>query len=105
MKRTTYLRAAKPQHMRYTTILSMLLALAALASCGDKTLSPEEQFVEDIRIIKQYLSDNNLTADSTTKGLHYIITNTGGGGNPNQQSSVKVLEDNATRLIAALKGA
>ncbi len=68
----------------------MLLVLAALASCGDKTLSPEEQFVEDIRIIKQYLSDNNLTADSTTKGLHYIITNTGGGGNPNQQSSVKV---------------
>lgn len=76
--------------MRYTNFLVLLFALAAFASCGDKTLSPEEQFNEDIRIIKQYLADNNLTADSTTKGLHYFITNTGGGGHPTQQSNVKV---------------
>ena len=75
--------------MRYLALFSSLIALVFASGC-DKTLSPQEQFEEDIRIIKQYLTDNNLTADSTTAGLHYIITTPGSGGNPNLQSNVKV---------------
>lgn len=75
--------------MRYLTTFFILLSFV-LSSCGDKTLSPEEQFQEDIRIIKQYLTDNNLTADSTTSGLHYFITTEGSGGHPDLQSDVKV---------------
>ena len=75
--------------MRYLVIFSTFISFALL-SCSGETLSPDEQFQEDIRIIKQYLADNNLTADSTTAGLHYIITTEGAGGHPNLQSSVKV---------------
>lgn len=75
--------------MRYFTLLAALFALAFF-SCKDDTLSPEEQFQEDIRIIRQYLTDNNLTADSTASGLHYIITQEGFGDHPNLQDSVTV---------------
>lgn len=75
--------------MRYLTILSTFFAFA-LFSCKDDTLTPEEQLQEDIRIIEQYLTDNNLTAQSTASGLHYIITQEGSGGHPNLQSNVTV---------------
>lgn len=75
--------------MRYFAPIFTLLFII-LFSCCDKTLSPEEQLQEDIRIIKQYLADNNLTADSTTNGLHYIITQEGTGGHPSLQSTVTV---------------
>jgi FKBP-type peptidyl-prolyl cis-trans isomerase FkpA len=75
--------------MRYLTTFLTIISLAAFA-CKDDTLSPEEQLQEDIRIIKQYLTDNNLTANSTASGLHYIITKEGVGGHPNAQSNVKV---------------
>lgn len=75
--------------MRYLTTFLTFLSLAFFA-CKDDSLSPEEQLQEDIRIIKQYLTDNNLTADSTASGLHYIITKEGTGGHPNLQSTVKV---------------
>jgi len=75
--------------MRYFTTLLALCGLF-LFSCKDEGLSPEEQLQEDIRIIKKYLADNNLTADSTASGLHYFITIEGTGGHPNLQSNVKV---------------
>ncbi len=75
--------------MRYFTSLLALCGLF-LFSCKDEGLSPEEQLQEDIRIIKKYLADNNLTADSTASGLHYFITIEGAGGHPNLQSNVKV---------------
>ena len=75
--------------MRY---LTAFLAVAAflLFSCKDKTLTPEEQFQEDITKIKQYLLDNNLTADTTVSGIHYVITQEGAGGHPDLQSTVTV---------------
>lgn len=75
--------------MRYLLSFAALAALAFF-SCKDDTLSPEEQLQEDIRIIRQYLTDNNLTADSTASGLHYIITQVGFGDHPDQQDSVTV---------------
>jgi FKBP-type peptidyl-prolyl cis-trans isomerase FkpA len=75
--------------MRYFTLFIALLALAFF-SCKDDILSPEEQLQEDIRIIRQYLTDNNLSTDSTASGLHYIITQEGFGSHPDQQDSVTV---------------
>lgn len=75
--------------MRYFTLLATLLTLAFF-SCKDDILSPEEQLQEDIRIIKKYLVDNNLTADSTASGLHYIITQEGFGDHPDLQDTVTV---------------
>lgn len=86
---TIYLRPKNPTQMRYFTTLLALCGLF-LFSCKDKPLSPEEQLQEDIRIIEQYLTDKNLTAESTDSGLHYIITQEGTGGHPSLYSNVKV---------------
>lgn len=75
--------------MRY--LISMLgLTALFLFSCKDKTLTPEEQFREDIAQINKYLLDNNMTADTTVSGIHYIITQEGSGGHPDLQSTVTV---------------
>lgn len=52
---------------------------------------PVEDFLErDIQKIEQYLIDNNLTANKTDSGLHYIITQEGTGMKPIKQSIVEV---------------
>lgn len=60
-----------------------------MSSCN-KDLTPEEQLKTDLELIKKYLSDNNLTANSTASGLHYIITAPGNGGSPDISSTVTV---------------
>ncbi len=72
--------------MRY--LLFALLGLSFF-SC-DKGLTVEQQLQADIEKIKDYLSANNLTAESTPSGLHYIITVPGTGGHPNSSSTVTV---------------
>lgn len=71
------------------TILFLLLGSLIMSSCN-KDLSPEEQLKTDLELIKKYLSDNNLTANSTASGLHYIITAPGNGGSPDINSTVTV---------------
>ncbi|MEM7101915.1 MAG: FKBP-type peptidyl-prolyl cis-trans isomerase [Bacteroidota bacterium] len=51
----------------------------------------KDQFAEDLLLIQDFLSDNNLTAQSTASGLHYIIHNQGTGGSPSITSEVTVL--------------
>ncbi len=48
------------------------------------------QHAIDVQKIKDYLSDNNITAQSTSSGLHYVIEQEGTGGNPGQKSTVTV---------------
>ena len=74
--------------MRYLTFLAACCSLL-LFSCA-KTLSPEEQFQEDLQKIDDYLAANGLTAESTPSGLHYIITKEGTGNHPTLQSTVTV---------------
>lgn len=68
-----------------------------LGACGVE--SDEEIFARNIEEIEQYLSDNNLNADVTDSGLHYIIHAEGGPNHPNQFNEVvvdytgKTLED------------
>jgi len=58
-------------------------------SCEDEN-TIAKQLEEDIKLIEQYLTDNNLTAQSTKSGLHYIITNEGYGDRPTSSSIVRV---------------
>ena len=89
LSKTGLFLRSKQIDMRYfTTILAAAAVL--LFSCKDQTLTPEEQFQEDISKIKQYLSDRGLTADTTVSGIHYIITEEGSGGHPDVQSTVTV---------------
>ena len=72
--------------MRY---LLFVFATLLFLSC-EKGLTDEQQLQADIKKIKDYLADHNLTAQSTASGLHYIITAPGTGGHPKLTSMVSV---------------
>ena len=60
-----------------------------ISSCNKK-LSPEEQMEKDQEIISNYISSNNLNAQSTSTGLHYVITDEGTGNFPSSTDDVTV---------------
>ncbi len=62
------------------------LILLSFSACNKK----EDAHTKNIEEIKQYLANNNLTAQETGSGLHYIVTKTGDGRFPTSQSNVKV---------------
>ena len=56
----------------------------------DDGLSYEEQLALDIQKIQAYLSDNNLTAEATPSGLHFIVETEGNGQFPGPGAVVTV---------------
>jgi FKBP-type peptidyl-prolyl cis-trans isomerase FkpA len=70
--------------MRIFSCITLLLGLTLLFACN------KDHLKQDKEDIKQYLSDNNLTATETASGLHYIITKEGSGANPTLQNTVTV---------------
>lgn len=50
----------------------------------------EQQLMEDTKIITRYLKENEISAQATSSGLHYVIDVPGQGIQPKQGSSVKV---------------
>lgn len=75
--------------MRYSIVGLIIGSFTLLFSCN-KGLSPEEQMEEDIAIIEKYLQDNNLTAEETSSGLHYIVEQQGTGNHPTATDDVHV---------------
>lgn len=75
-----------------TRLFLLLSALLLIVSCKkDEQLSESEQFAKDIGLIKQYLTDHNLTATETPSGLHYVVMTEGkGGSKPVLSSQVEV---------------
>jgi FKBP-type peptidyl-prolyl cis-trans isomerase FkpA len=69
---------------------SLFLSLALYTGCIPDPISAEERLASDIKKIEDYLTKNNLTAESTESGLHYIIEVEGTGGHPNLDSEVTV---------------
>ncbi|HCY46554.1 MAG TPA: peptidylprolyl isomerase [Flavobacteriales bacterium] len=69
----------------------LFIALGMILLCNACKKSEERQLEKDIEIIKDYLDDNNLVAQSTASGLHYIIDVAGEGENPNSLSDVTVI--------------
>ncbi|MCC6724846.1 MAG: FKBP-type peptidyl-prolyl cis-trans isomerase [Saprospiraceae bacterium] len=61
-----------------------------MTGCIPDPISQEEQLAKDIKKIEDYLKDNNLTAESTASGLHYIIEEPGTGGHPTLDDDVTV---------------
>lgn len=78
--------------MKRLSILFALIISFTFISCSkDDDLSEAEQLAEDLKLIDNYLSENDLTAKETDSGLHYIITDNGsGGGYPTINSTVTV---------------
>ncbi len=67
----------------------LFLLIATLAwSCNDD--DPGDQFQDDLQLIENYLSDNNLQAEEHPSGLYYSIEEPGGADKPTFTSAVKV---------------
>ena len=79
--------------MKY--LLPILFLGVLLANCGNDSflpnLPPEEQLAVDKTLIKDYLTANNLTAEETPSGLHYIIEEKGSKDFIGPNSTVNVL--------------
>ncbi len=73
--------------MKYAYIL-FLLCFCSFIACNDD--DSDSQHAMDVDLIKTYLSDNNLTAQSTDSGLHYIIEKEGSGPHPTLADRVTV---------------
>lgn len=61
------------------------ICLFILSSCN-----PDRVEVKDQKQIKNYLEDNNLQAESTSTGLHYIITIPGNTEHPTPSDTVQI---------------
>ena len=71
--------------MRY--LVSIALVALVFLSCEKK----ESQAEKDDEIIRNYLDENDITAEKHYSGLYYTITRAGSGGHPNLYSIVDVL--------------
>lgn len=76
--------------MKVLRQLSTLLVLGFvfLGSCKKEEAIDYDSI--DAQIIADYLKENNLTAESTSSGLHYIIDTPGTGQKPSNFSYVKM---------------
>lgn len=74
--------------MKFTWL--MLFMGLVLFSCNKNELSEEEQLEEDIAEITKYLEVNDLKAEKTSSGLHYIIDQQGTGVKPNNDSQITI---------------
>ncbi|NJL75797.1 MAG: peptidylprolyl isomerase [Saprospiraceae bacterium] len=71
-------------------LFSLLFLFGCSSSEEEEVVSFEEQLEIDLDIIAKFLKDNNLVAQSTASGLHYIIDTEGSGEFPTIQSNVTV---------------
>ena len=76
---------------KFISFSLFILAGAVLFGCKkDDSLSPEAQLAKDLEKIQAYFVENNLTAQSTASGLHYIIEVEGDGDHPTLSDDVTV---------------
>ena len=68
----------------------LVIPVIVFSACDEDDLSYDEQLAVDIEKIENYLLENNLSAESTESGLHYIIEEEGTGNYPSLNSYVKV---------------
>ena len=72
--------------MIYNRFYSLCIILVCLFFLGcQKNIDKNDNL-----IIEEYISNNNITAESTTSGLYYVIHDQGFGEKPNISSTVTV---------------
>jgi FKBP-type peptidyl-prolyl cis-trans isomerase FkpA len=59
--------------------LLMFSFIFSLFGACSKDVTPEEQLAIDTDIIKKYIADNKLTAQSTPESVYYVLDNAGTG--------------------------
>lgn len=59
-------------------------------ACKKDDDNTDEQAAIDKALIEEYIADNQLNAQSTSSGLHYVISNPGGDERPTVYSTVTV---------------
>jgi len=65
----------------------LLLFMASMVSCNE---DPKDYSEENEELIQEYLAANNLDAERSPSGLHYVILNPGTGDQPTSTSNVTV---------------
>lgn len=74
--------------MKY--IIPLLIAFICI-SCGDDDKEQQLDFTaQNEAEILDYIADNNLDAQRSSSGLHYVINTPGTGAQPNASSNVTV---------------
>lgn len=79
--------------MMKNILFLVVISVFIFGSCDkdeDVVLTYEEQLAVDIKKIENYLSENELVADSTESGIFYIIEEEGTGSYPALDSIVEV---------------
>ncbi len=80
----------KHKHMKYT-ILTLLITLFISCSIDDEPeIETVDYTIKNEKEIVAYLEKNELTAQKSTSGLHYIINEEGTGEQPTANSNVTV---------------
>ncbi len=69
-------------------VISFRVVSEGIAGTDQRTVNVEA--ASEDRLITNYLTENNLTAERTASGLYYIITQEGDGNFPNLNSEVTV---------------
>ena len=67
-----------------------LLILASPLLFGCEKEEPQTQFEKDLELIEDYVNEQNLNAEQTSSGLHYIISSQGNGSQATLDSNVTV---------------
>lgn len=72
--------------------LSVLLGIVLLSSnaCKKEEDKSNEQAAIDKALIEEYISDNQLNAQSTSSGLYYVINKAGSADHPTAYSTITV---------------
>jgi FKBP-type peptidyl-prolyl cis-trans isomerase len=73
--------------MRKNIVLIIISIIAFSWTSCDKEVDPAE---EEMKLLNQYLADNQITAEPKASGLYYIETEAGTGLQPQQGDSVDV---------------
>ena len=65
------------------------IGLVFLGSCV-KAEDEVDYVAKDKKIIQDYIASHQLTADSTSSGLYYVVDKVGVGKSPSQYSNIKI---------------
>jgi len=70
--------------------LGMLGIMSALLLTGCKKDDSEEMIAQEMRLLQQYLIDNNITQEPTASGLYYVPIREGTGISPDEGTYIEI---------------